>query len=201
MPDVRGKKIAIVGDSLSSGQFSPGAVMASNLKGAAAVKINARVGRSANNFYGREDHAAQLADLRAWEPDIVIVVLGTNDIGLNMKVDGQKMAALRDGLAAGGADVWAFGPPSFPAGREREGAPAVKAMMSKVFTGRFIDLQPLTADLTTSAHRTSDGIHFTAAGGRATGERMAEAFIAKKDLSGVGIALALVAGLAAYLWW
>jgi lysophospholipase L1-like esterase len=178
MPSVSGKRVVIFGDSLSSGVASPGGVLGShlNLKGA-VVKINARVGRSANNFYGREDVVGQLRDIDAFAPHLAIVELGTNDIGLSLAVDQAKMTQLRDGLArAGATEVWAIGPPAFADATLSQGAAAVVDMMRRVFGDRFIDARPLTADMTTTG-RTADGVHFTSSGGSTAGSRLAAAFL------------------------
>lgn len=186
----------VVGDSLSAGPHTPGQVLADRLAAqGATVAVNARVGRSANNFYGREDWRAQLAQIAAGHPDVAIVVLGTNDIGLAMSVDAQRMTQLRDALAAAGADVYAFGPPAFPPGtRLVPGQPQVVQMMRGVFADRFIDLTPITADLVTSKHRTGDQVHFTAAGGDIAGQRMADQFLQAAAAPGGGwpVAVALM---------
>jgi lysophospholipase L1-like esterase len=182
VPDVHGKKVLVFGDSLSAGQFSPGKVMAGQLDGAAEVRINARV----------------LAAIRAFDPDLIVVVLGTNDIGLSMAKDKARMNELRDAFDAGGAEVWAFGPPSFAAGtREQAGSTAVVSMMKSVFGDRFLDLRPLTADLTASASRTTDRVHFTATGGKVAGDRMADRFLRTDDRGGDGWVL-LAAAITTY---
>lgn len=197
MPPVQGLRVVIVGDSLSAGPHTPGRVLGDRLAAQGAdVTVNARVGRSANNFYGREDWRAQLQQIAAGKPDVAIVVLGTNDIGLSMSVDGQRMAQLREALAGAGADVYAFGPPAFPPGtRLVAGQPQVVRMMRGVFGGdRFIDLTPLTSDLVGSAHRTGDQVHFTSAGGDVAGQRMADQFLRASSSPGGGwpVAIALL---------
>jgi len=195
MPSVSGKRVVIFGDSLSSGVGSPGGVLGShlNLKGA-VVKINARVGRSANNFYGREDAVGQLRDLDAFAPHIAIVELGTNDIGLSIAIDQAKMTQLRDGLArAGATEVWAIGPPSFADATLSQGAAVVVDMMRRVFGDRFIDARPLTADMTTTG-RTADGVHFTSSGGSKAGARLAAAFL---DAGSFPVSLLVIAAGAA----
>lgn len=197
MPPVRGLRIVIVGDSLSASAHAPGRVLGDRLAAdGATVTVNARVGRSANNFYGREDWRQQLQQIAAAKPDVAIVVLGTNDIGLTMSVDQQRMAQLRDALRAAGADVYAFGPPAFPPGSRLEaGQPQVVAMMRGVFgADRFLDLTPTTRDLVGSKHRTSDQVHFTAAGGDVAGQRMADQFRQAASSPGGGwpVAVALM---------
>lgn len=208
MPDVRGKRLLLFGDSLSASPAAPGQVMASRL-GAAAVRVDARVGRSANNFYAREDHEALIAADLAWRPDVVIVWLGTNDIGLSMSVDGARMAQIQRELGAGGAEVWALGPPAFPktgeGSRLEAGAPAVVAMMASVFRGRFIDIRGASAPMAPAGQngRAADGIHFTAAGGEALGARLAQIVHMIPEISPPGalvaVGLALVA--VAYALW
>lgn len=199
MPPVSGKRVVIFGDSLSASSSSPGGVLAAHLttKGA-TVKINARVGRSAYNFYGREDTTAQLRELDAFAPHIAIVELGTNDIGLSLAVDQAKMIQIRDGLArAGATEVWAVGPPSFADAARAQGAAQVVGMMRHVFGGKFIDMRSLTADMTT-AGRNADGIHFTAEGGAIVGGRLAHAFL-DASASGPFVVIAAVT-LAALAW-
>lgn len=206
MPDVRGKRVLIFGDSLSAGTVSPGAVLAQHLNASGAtVRVDARVGRSAYNFYGREDVRARLEAARAFDPDIVIVVLGTNDIGLSMKVDGQRMTQLRDELRQTAEEVWAFGPPSFPASgpgsTQHAGAPAVVAMMRSVFGRRFIDLRPASADLVdVGTSRTSDGVHFTGAGARTLGERMHEQIVRASDTGAAAAVVFAAAIVGAWFW-
>lgn len=180
MPDVRGKRILVFGDSLSSGASSPGGEMAAVLGTyGATVQVNARIGRSAHNFWTREDHAAQLAAVKAFRPQLVIVELGTNDIGLAMSVDRDQMQRLRGALAVDGAEVWAFGPPAFRSemGMD-EGAAEVATMMLSVFGNRFMDLRRLTRDMVSSTGgRAADGVHFTSSGGKVLGKRMADDFV------------------------
>lgn len=162
----------------------------------AIVQINARVGRSAHNFWGREDAAAQLAAIRAFDPDLAIVELGTNDLGLSMTVDRQQMLKIRDALADTGAAVYAFGPPSFASSTSSDQAVDVISMMSSVFGSRLVDLRPLTRDLTTTG-RTGDGVHFTAVGGAVVGKRMADSFMSAGGSTGQ-VVLAIVLVVAAW---
>ena len=202
MPSVQGKRVVIFGDSLSADPGSPGYELGAMLaRNGASVKINARIGRSANNFYGREDVAGQMADITAFQPDLAIVELGTNDLGLNMTVDEQQMIRVRDALIAAGAkQVYAFGPPSFADGTATTQAVDVLNMMRNVFGAKLLDLRPLTRDiLTTAQGRTGDGVHFTSSAGKVVGDRMATAFLATNSMSGVQIAAAFVLGIGA--WW
>ncbi len=82
--DPRGRRILILGDSLSSTSTSPGGVLGTELRarGAAAVVVNGRVSRSAVNLWdgsNGENGAAVIAPLAAGRPDVVVVFLGTND--------------------------------------------------------------------------------------------------------------------------
>lgn len=202
MPSVRGKTVVIVGDSLSAGDISPGHHFAQRLRqqGAAKVVVNARVGRSAWNFYKREDVDQQLLAIAAVHPDLAIVILGTNDIGLSMPLDQARMVTLRDQLAHTGAQVWAFGPPAFPPGSREEGGSAeVMTMMHTVFGDHLLDLRALTRDMTKAGAggRSSDGVHFTAAGGKTVGDRMAKAFTSEGD--GIGWVPVLALAFVGYL--
>lgn len=201
MPAVKGQTVVIFGDSLAAGDSSPGAALANRLRESGArVQVNARVGRSAWNFYKREEVDAQLSVIARLDPDLVIVILGTNDIGLSMSLDQARMLTLRDQLRHTGAEVWAFGPPAFPPGsREESGSAQVVTMMHTVFGDHLLDLRPLTADMTKAGSngRSIDGVHFTAAGGKVVGDRMAKKF----ESAGQGLAWApaLVLALVGYL--
>lgn len=176
MPDVTGKRVVIVGDSLSSAATAPGGVMAQALREhGATVTVNAKVGRSARSLYSSEGGSFGGIPTAG---EIAIVVMGTNDIVVGAAPDKASMQRLRAELGAGGAEVWAFGPPAFAAGHRLEsGEPAIVNMMRGVFGARFIDLRPLSSDLVGSGQRTSDGIHFPASSGKVLGERMAKRFL------------------------
>lgn len=190
MPSVRGKKVLILGDSLSAAAAAPGGQLAAHLQAAGGdVRVNAKVGRSAISFHREPTHAAQLGEIHAWDPDLVVVALGTNDIGYAAGANRAAMIQVRDQLGRGGADVWAFGPPSFAPGA-RDGGDEVAATMKDVFGARFLDARPLTADLTGTLHRSADRIHFTTAGGKLAGQRMAARFVdAGGARLGLGVAL------------
>lgn len=195
MPPVDGKKVLIVGDSLSASLSAPGQVLGAGLLGAAQVQVNAKVGRSARSFW---TEGVPLVPT-GFTPDVAIVVLGTNDIVVGAAADRAAMQRLRDQLVAGGAEVWAFGPPSFAAGHRLEaGEPGIVALMRDVFGDHFLDLRPLTADLVGASARTADGIHFPASSGKVAGGRMATAFLGAEG-GGLPIALAVLGVAALYL--
>jgi len=162
---------------------APGAVAAGRMFGgsdgqrAAAVRVNARVGRSAQSFFGTEDAAALLRGDAAFRPTRVVVMLGTNDIdqGTDAEMLKQTKAALRrirDAYRATGAQVVAVGPPSYPNKHYDRGAATMLAALQEVFGAeRTLDARPLSA----GAERTPDGIHFTQAGAQLVGERLARA--------------------------
>jgi lysophospholipase L1-like esterase len=202
--DVRGKRVFILGDSLSVGDASPGGQLASQLlqAGARTVRVQAKSGRSAHSFFSEKAPSAQsiLTGEVANNPDIVIVMLGTNDMGLNMAVDAAQMAKIKNAFPK--ADVWAIGPPTLP--RSPTKAAEVVAMMRRVFP-LFLDWRPLSADIVTAAQgRSPDQVHFAAAGARLSGQRLAAALLAKSNGMGFVVKLALgalvlgVAGISAY---
>lgn len=198
MPPVTGKKIVLLGDSLSASSSSPGGQIAKHLTAhGAQVKIYAKVGRSARSFLREPDHQQQVQAIAAWQPDLAIVMLGTNDIGFSSTANRQAMAQVRLELASTGAQVWAIGPPAFAPG-VRDGGQAVVDVMRDVFgPGRFMDLRRLTADLTASPGRAGDNIHFTAHGGAVVGQRVAQDFQAMGSGQAgvaVGIVTVLVLG-------
>mgnify|MGYP000997312859 CR=1 FL=1 len=204
--NVRGERIIVFGDSLSAhpgsaeiwdvnagsnrSSSAPGDLVASLLaeQGAQAVRVNARVSRSAWNFWGRENTAALLASDRAFAPTKVVVILGTNDVGLNAKLDSESFAKLRDAYKAMGAEVWAVGPFANtalpPAGVEQ-----VVATMHDVFGSRFIDGRPISVLI----HPGGDGVHYPAASARALALAITDAVITKFSPSTIWMTLGLSA--------
>ncbi len=190
---ILGKRILIFGDSLthhghdsdppgaevtqgSDRSAGPGDLLGSHLLelGAAAVRLDAKVGRSAYNFFRVEDATDLLKADNAWNPDIVIVFLGTNDIGLSMTKDAESMEKIRSSFANSGAEVWAIGPPSFAKASRMDGTKEVVDMLDQVFgSNRVIDARPITTDLISSAYRTSDGVHFKSNGSKLFASRLA----------------------------
>lgn len=174
---IKGRRILIIGDSLSyPGQIvtnltepttknaaAPGAVLASLLLelGASAVRINAKVGRSAYNFFKSEQGDTLLAQDAAGNPDVVLVFLGTNDKSLNTTED--KKAFERIASAFPKADVWGIGPP------QASGYDPVFATMQAVFGRKLIDSRPYLEGAT----KASDGVHFQQAGAQLLAERLA----------------------------
>lgn len=201
MLSVDGERILIFGDSLSHPGLdtgptvtdvtandsnvalssAPGAVLAASLRDgthgahALAVRINARVGRSARSFMTSEDHTALIANDLLFHPTKVIVMLGTNDIDRGvtpaaLELTKEAMRQIRDAYRGMGADVIAIGPPSYPSAHYAAGAPAMLAAIREVFGAEnTLDAQPLTVD----AQRANDGVHFTKAGAIPVGDRLA----------------------------
>lgn len=226
--NIRGERILILGDSLSAlppytttaativdllpgtTANSPGSVLGKQLlaNGAQAVRVNARVGRSAISFMNLEKGLGQIAsDIAAFKPTKVIVFLGTNDIDRGVTADAlartsSAMRGIRDAFKLAGAEVFALGPPSYNQARYTTGAPAVLATMQNVFgADHTLDLRPFAP----TAQRTGDGVHFTAAGAHAIAPEIAVALAAlgaatpiASTSPGVKIALG-VAGVAGFV--
>ena len=219
--NVRGERILIFGDSLShhgadnapeiwdvdtgsarnSGQ--PGDLLASMLaeQGAAAVRVNARVGRSAHNFWGREDTSSLLASDQAFAPTKVIVMLGTNDIGLNLDIDGAEMVQIRDFYKGLGAEVWGIGPFMYVSDTLNKQAMPVANMMSKTFGSRWIDPR----DVTPLNGRAGDGVHFAPGSARELALALQQMVLTTSSplpwkTIAIGVAMAL-GGALAYNYW
>lgn len=192
---ITGKRILIFGDSLSHRGHDtdppvaevtedsdrngpPGDLFASHLleMGANKVRINAKVGRSAYNFFRVEDADDLLKDDINWKPDIVFIFLGTNDLGLSMIKDAEAMERIRSVFAKANAEVWSIGPPSFAKESRMADTKEVVEMLERVFgVNRVIDARPLTSDLISSTYRTGDGVHFKSAGSKLFASRLARA--------------------------
>lgn len=214
--DISGERILIFGDSLShpgsdsapyiqavtqdSNRVSsaPGDLLASMLleQGATAAQIDARIGRSAINFWDREDTASLIAADAAFQPTKVIVMLGTNDIGRDLGATQQAMTRIRDTYENMGADVWAIGPMTYvpPADNLNAGAPDVLTVMQSVFgADKTIDAQPLAA----LEGRTGDGVHFTYAAALPTAQALAQALVSTSSNAATLKRALIIAGIGA----
>ncbi len=194
--NVRGERIIIFGDSLSHGgadsgptiqdittnsarqSSAPGDLLASMLleQGAAAVRTNAKVGRSAWNFWQREPTASLIASDQAFKPTKVVVMLGTNDAdsGVAPDKDFSSFVAIRDIYRSMGAEVIAIGPflSAIPAQQVEQ---VVQTMKSAFGSLHFIDGRPLSQ----LAVHARDGVHYTVVGARTLALALTDAILSK----------------------
>lgn len=208
--DPRGRRILVFGDSLThrgattapdgvpalplaNRTGTPGDLLASYLltAGAAAVRVNGRVSRSAINLWkgnNGENGAAVVAAEAGARPDLVIIMLGTNDLGMGATADAAAFRRLRDAFAGYGAEVWAIGPPAFARADLSAKAVTVYQTLAQVFgANRVIDARPLSADvLTTAQGRAGDGIHFAGSGASKVAARLAQAVLAQPSRPAAG---------------
>lgn len=219
--NARGERILIFGDSLTqhasgqnpiwgvnagSGRSSsgPGDLLASLLldQGAQAVRTNALVSRSAVNFWTREPAAELVARDLAWRPTKIVVVLGTNDVGLGRAADEAAFRRLVGAYQPSGAEIWAIGPFT---NRQTSGTPQAQELvvqtMRRVFGRRFIDGRPISTMIAPGA----DGIHYAAPAAKQLALSMADALLSKSANGpwwGLAIGAAVVVGgLLAWSWW
>lgn len=178
--NIRGERILIFGDSLSHhgadsdpeiwdvdagstrSSSQPGDLLASLLReqGAAAVRVNARVGRSAPGFFSQEAASSLLASDARFRPTRVIVMLGTNDLGLDPTVDAQALRQIRSAYQQMGArEVIAIGPPIFADSTLNAQSAQVYQTLRQVF-GRVVDARPLSSVFGRA------GVHFQPAAAR-----------------------------------
>ena len=178
---VSGQRIVVFGDSLSKhghdsspeiwdvnqgsnrASSSPGDLLASMLaeQGAEAVRVNARVGRSAWNFFQRENSAQLLASDAHFRPTRVVIMLGTNDVGLGQIPDREAFIKLRDSYAAMGAEIWAIGPFANTS-LDQAGVARVVEAMRGVFGRQFIDGREISQIVRPGR----DGLHYDQVGAR-----------------------------------
>ncbi len=198
--DPRGRRVLVIGDSLThrgsdsapdgvtvtesaARSSTPGDLFASHLlaMGAAAARINGRVSRGAYNLFtgaNGEDGRQVLATETAWRPDLVFVVLGTNDLGLADRPLTNAYAVLRDAFP--GAQVIAVGPPYFARSEDARESAAVYAILARTFgPANVIDWRPGTLAMP----RTPDGVHFTAAGAKGAAVALAAAVMARRPVA------------------
>lgn len=144
---------------------APGVVLARHLLdlGARSVRINAKVGRSAYNLFRSENGDRLLAEDVAWDPDIVLVFLGTNDKGLAPLQDAAAFERIVKSFPR--EDVWALGPP------QAVGYDGVIETMTEVFGRKLLDTRALLTD----GLKAADGVHFTQEGAKILADRIAVA--------------------------
>lgn len=176
--DPRGRTILIIGDSLSAAASAPGGVLAAELRrrGAAEVRVDAQVGRSAVNLWTgtNGETGASIAAEANRRPDIAVIFLGTNDAASGVAAAADEAGFRRIvGSFAPGTAWWAVGPPAFPQRPDIEArAVPVYATLARVFgAAQVLDARPLTP----AAGRTRDGVHFTRAGAKTFGQAIAAA--------------------------
>ena len=193
-------RFVLLGDSHSSGAGSPGGLLAKLLRRRGhTVTVNAKGGRSAASFLRTEDGAEVMVELADDHPDVVLVFLGTNDIGRGVKATRAAMEVIRKSFSS---SVVAIGPPYWPEGTDGErlnaGALDVFALEREVFTSA-IDSIPLTRDIGVDGRAKtatgSVGIHFNAKGAATWAKRLYLAILPAKrrplwmTFLGVGVGL------------
>lgn len=218
--DVNGQRVLIVGDSLSHvgnaaapaiaevtqgsnrKSAAPGDLLASHLleAGAAAVRINATIGRSAISYLTNEPTAQLVESDRAWGPTRVVIMLGTNDSLRDIGRTQLAMVQIRDTYRNMGAEVWAVGPMAYVGNGTRldAGAANVFEVMEKVFGKQLVDARPLSV----IENRAGDGIHFTATSAAPTATNLATALLTASPkkmgtmiAAGIGFATVVVLGV------
>lgn len=188
--DLRGKRVLLIGDSLSvATPGTPGWDLGERLvtrNGASAVRINAKGGRSARNFFKSEKGSAQLQEYRG-AVDAALVMLGTNDAASGNGV--EFFQRLDEELRRLGISAVFIGPPSFaPDARGgggkgllmQEAAQKLSILLRGAFPGRFLDAMPLSADLVAPPFRRADRIHFTPPPKPEPGEKSGAAIFADR---------------------
>lgn len=218
MPNMnaRGERILIFGDSLSvhpgsipvwdvdqgsNRNGTPGELLASLLleQGAEAVRVNAKGGRSAYNFWTVEPSWELVAGDLAWRPTKIIFVLGTNDVGMTVGPVEQAYRKIIEAYKPSKAEMWSIGP--FINRQDATQRQAVVDIQKRVFGMRAIDGRPISQNIAPG----SDGIHYNYQGAKQLALAMADAWLSAfnpKAWAGVAIgAAAIVGGALASSWY
>ncbi len=208
---VRGERIIIFGDSLSHpgadsapviqeitlgsnrSSSAPGDLLGSYLleQGAEAVRVNAKVGRSALSFISTEPAAQLIATDQAFKPTKVVVMLGTNDAERDLAKTEAAMTQIRDAYKSMGAEIWAIGPMTYVGNGAalNDSASRVFTTMQRVFDkAQTVDARPLSI----GAARAGDGIHFTPAGAAQLAPKLAQTLLTSSSTVGRNIAIGFV---------
>ena len=185
-------RVLIIGDSLSDGtdgrpgtfgvppklSLTPGQFFAKRLKTRGhSVRIHARVGRSAHVFVTRQGGLALLRrELAAHCPDVVVIILGTNDLHFPERDTERALRRIRGVFK--GIPVYHIGPPAFVSRKRSYNTLAKRVVRAgrAVFGSRFIDARPMTKDIVEPAQgRAHDLVHFKIAGAIVVAARWAAA--------------------------
>jgi hypothetical protein len=184
--NIQGTDFTILGDShtaweskdmaaAGSGTINPmGRLIGGYLMdhGASHVRILGWRGLSGYHYIKYDGGAAELASQltredNAGKSKVLIVILGTNDIGLAAGPVEAAYAQIKQVADAAGAETWMVGPPMFPATQMigdlngNAGAAQVVDIEKKIFAPRFIDSRPITKDIPAQDRA---GIHFKLSG-------------------------------------
>ncbi len=212
-------RILIIGDSLSDGtdgrpgtfgvpprlSLTPGQFFAKRLKVQGhLVRIHAKVGRSAHAFVTKQGGLALLRrELAAHRPDVVIIILGSNDLHFPERDTERALRRIRGVFKE--IPVYHIGPPALSPRKKGWNTQAERVVRAgrAVFGSRFIDARPMTKDIIEPAQgRAHDLVHFKIAGARVVAARWAAVLqnattppAPIKLVRGIGPATLLSAGL------
>jgi lysophospholipase L1-like esterase len=169
-------RVLIFGDSLSkagsdwsypiqyitlndNNQEQPGAILGYELaKRGYRVMEDCNVGRSAYNYfrntskYQKVPAALLIEEDKAFDPDLVIIFLGLNDIGIDWSQDQEAFKKLHDTFYY--SKIIIIGPPSVYGLNDQ--IDIIYDTINSIFAN-VIDIR----DVTSSMARTKDGQHFT----------------------------------------
>lgn len=192
MPSFKGQRVVIIGDSLSLRGATPGAKLGGFIRGAGGIVDVIALGgfavsyfrdaiRLNNRKWGRP--AQQMIErAKAFQPTLVLVLLGTNDYGQSSI---SIIAGVRELLKQlSGVPIIFLGPPQVRAGLVAYKLDVRKEMgrvdkSIKASATNYLSSFPLSEDLTGGKYKAKDGIHFTAEGAKIYGSRLFYAVQAK----------------------
>lgn len=184
-------RVFVIGDSHSV-LLGPAVVDAARDLGWTLVGKISHVGWSTAHFVSDNSWLPALATTR---PDVVVVVLGTNDAAVSQQAYAAQLAKMVDGIEAAGVRsiVW-VGPPSVTKpdidARIERIAPWQQSFLPQMGV-KWIDSRPMTG-----GGQAADGVHFTRAGYKAWADSLADSLASlgfERSAGSLVIPLALAA--------
>jgi lysophospholipase L1-like esterase len=145
-----------------------------------------------------------LRDLvHARQPNLILIVLGTNDIGQEDQPDVYRQKAQALLAQAGSTPVVWIGSPTIPRSQDEDnGAARRNEILAQIPGMTFVNARPMTSDLP----RTPDQVHFTMTGYKRWAERIVE-YLHLPIIQGssygkvAAVVLTLALGVFAYVKW
>jgi len=190
-------RVFVIGDSHSV-LLGPAVVDAARGLGWSLVGKVSRIGWSTARYVSDD---SWLPALVAARPDVVVVVLGTNDAAVSQQAYAEQLRTMVDGIKfAGAKDIVWVGPPSVQKpdidARIERIAPWQQSFLPQMGV-TWIDSRPMTY-----GGQAADGVHFTRAGYQVWASSLADTLASSFERSSgsLVIPLALAALVVGMLW-
>lgn len=188
---LRNKRVLVFGDSHVG--MAPGRYLLSELeKRGSPAWSNGLKNRSAVSIVRNE--LSELARELVMKLDIVLLVLGTNDVPSTATADAYH--TLKKTIGAAGAEAWLVGPPHFPDDAEEAKALQNVVLEAPIFGATWINSMNII-DRRTEGRGGPPYVHFDDVGGKRWAEGIIQELVNRLSQQYWRVGLGITAGLAA----